>query len=163
MQIQGGLRTWSWLLDSEKPGGLGNSPRGALSLSVKSTCQDRPMSNCSYSQYGIHTRCMSLLMAWWGCTGTLGRRSNAATKGLWSEVETDGTEAYILLSKQPTAAARTGGVSGESDGASRGLTLLDPTRLDQPSSGSCISLCMRVRARATHGAIDFQRMRCSFT
>ena len=150
-------------MTQKRPETVGSNPRGWVAHILNTVGTLTATSNCSYSQYGIHTRCMSLLMAWWGCTGTLGRRSNAATKGLWSEVETDGTEAYILLSKQPTAAARTGGVSGESDGASRGLTLLDPTRLDQPSSGSCISLCMRVRARATHGAIDFQRMRCSFT
>ena len=43
MRIQGALRTVSWLLDSEKPGGLGNSPRGALSLSVKSIAHGLPI------------------------------------------------------------------------------------------------------------------------
>ena len=35
----------SWLLDSEKPGGLGSSTRGALSLSVKSIAHGLPMAS----------------------------------------------------------------------------------------------------------------------
>ena len=38
--------TWSLLLCSEKPGGLGKSPRGALSLSVKSTAHGRTIRKC---------------------------------------------------------------------------------------------------------------------
>ena len=35
----------SWLLDSEKPGGLGSSTRGALSLSVKSIAHGLPIAS----------------------------------------------------------------------------------------------------------------------
>ena len=43
VRLQGALRTVSRLLDSEKPGGLGKSPRGALSLSVKSIAHGLPI------------------------------------------------------------------------------------------------------------------------
>ena len=45
MRIQGARHTVSWLLDSEKPGGLGSSTRGALSLSVKSIAHGLPIAS----------------------------------------------------------------------------------------------------------------------
>ena len=40
----------SWLLDSEKPGGLGSSTRGALSLSVKSIAHGLPIASRARSR-----------------------------------------------------------------------------------------------------------------